>query len=270
MSHVGSRLLAELAEATGLTAAFSDALAGLRQPRSGHDPGRVLTDLAVMLADGGRAISGPGGAAGPAGRVRPGGLDGDGVAGPGRGRRRPLDRVRAARARRGSSCGRSAPRRSGAAGVHRGWSDLAGAGHRRRRHPGRVHSEKESAAATFKGGFGFHPLLVWLDNTNEALAAVLRPGNAGSNTAADHIAVLDLALAQIPDAHRHGSPILVRADGAGATQAWLATCAAAARARGWTCEYSVGFTMTEQVQAAIVALPERGVDAGAQRRRRSP
>ena len=82
-----------------------------------------------------------------------------------------------------------------------------------------AHSDKESAAANFKGGWGFHPLTAWLDNTGEALAAVLRPGNAGSNTAADHIAVTDLALAQIPDQYRHGVPILVSADGAGATRA---------------------------------------------------
>jgi hypothetical protein len=54
---LGSRLLAGLADRTGLTTAFSDALAGLRERRSGHDPGRVLTDLAVLLADGGRSIS---------------------------------------------------------------------------------------------------------------------------------------------------------------------------------------------------------------------
>lgn len=77
------------------------------------------------------------------------------------------------------------------------------------------HSEKEQAAATVKGGFGYHPLTAWLDNTGEALAAVLRPGNTGSNNAADHIVVTDLALAQIPDEHRHGSPILISADGAG-------------------------------------------------------
>ena len=68
-----------------------------------------------------------------------------------------------------------------------------------------AHSEKEQAAPTFKHGFGFHPILAFLDNTNEALAAILRPGNAGANTAADHITVTDLALAQIPDGHRLGS-----------------------------------------------------------------
>jgi Transposase DDE domain group 1 len=119
-----------------------------------------------------------------------------------------------------------------------------------------AHSEKESAAPNFKGGYGFHPLTAWLDNTGEALAAVLRPGNAGSNTASDHIAVTDLALAQIPDQYRHGVPILVSADGAGATRAWLAHLRAQ-RQTGVDLEFSVGFTMTTGVQAAILALPEQ-------------
>jgi hypothetical protein len=118
-----------------------------------------------------------------------------------------------------------------------------------------AHSDKELAAANFKGGYGFHPLTAWLDNTDEALAAVLRPGNAGSNTATDHIAVTDLALAQIPDTYRHGVPILVSADGAGATQAWLAHLRAQ-RETGVDLEFSVGFTMTATVAAAILALPK--------------
>ncbi len=61
-----------------------------------------------------------------------------------------------------------------------------------------AHSDKEGARGNFKGGFGYHPLGAWLDNTGEALAAVLRPGNAGSNTAADHLTVLDAALCQLP------------------------------------------------------------------------
>ncbi len=64
--------------------------------------------------------------------------------------------------------------------------------------------------------------MAFCDNTNEALAGMLRPGNAGSNTAADHIALLDQALAQIPDEQRHGYPILIRADGAGASKAFFA------------------------------------------------
>jgi hypothetical protein len=68
------------------------------------------------------------------------------------------------------------------------------------------HSDKEQAAPTFKHTFGYHPMLAFCDNTGEFLAAELRCGNAGSNTAADHITVFDAALAQIPDAHRHGRP----------------------------------------------------------------
>ena len=55
-SHAGSRLLADLADRTGLTQALSEAVGGLRQRRSEHDPGRMLVDVAVMLADGGRGI----------------------------------------------------------------------------------------------------------------------------------------------------------------------------------------------------------------------
>jgi Transposase DDE domain group 1 len=119
-----------------------------------------------------------------------------------------------------------------------------------------VHSEKQDAAAHFKGGYGFHPILVWLDNTNEALAGLLRPGNAGANTAADYLEVTDAALAQIPDEHRYGTPILVRADGAGATKAWLAHLRALRDQHGLDVEFSVGFTMTNRVQDAILAVPE--------------
>src|SRR4051794_39112741 len=77
------------------------------------------------------------------------------------------------------------------------------------------HSEKQHAAPTFKKTFGFHPMLAFCDNTGEFLAAALRRGNAGSNTAADHISVLDAALAQLHDLHRHGTAILIRADTAG-------------------------------------------------------
>jgi hypothetical protein len=50
VGHAGTRLLADVADATGLTGAFSDALAGSRIRQSGHDPGRVAVDLALMLA----------------------------------------------------------------------------------------------------------------------------------------------------------------------------------------------------------------------------
>jgi hypothetical protein len=75
-------------------------------------------------------------------------------------------------------------------------------------------SDKEGAAATFKMGYGFHPLGAWCANTAESLAMLLRPGNAGSNTFTDHAAVLAAALRQIPARFR--SRLLVRVDGAGA------------------------------------------------------
>jgi hypothetical protein len=81
-----------------------------------------------------------------------------------------------------------------------------------------AHSDKESAAPTFKRGYGFHPLCAFVDHgatgTGEPLAILLRPGNAGSNTAADHKAVLADALAQLPwrPGYRVGRKVLVRAD----------------------------------------------------------
>jgi hypothetical protein len=101
-----------------------------------------------------------------------------------------------------------------------------------------VHTDtKEHAAPTRKGGFGFHPMLCFADATGEMLSGLLRPGNAGANTAADHVTVLDAAIAQLPteiatghrsgdDAGRADRTIVVRADSAGCTEAFLAACRA--------------------------------------------
>jgi hypothetical protein len=250
-------LLADLADAAGLSAAFSDALCRLRERRAGHDPGRVLVDLAVMLADGGETISdlaalrdqpelfGTVASTATAWRVL------DAVD------EHALDRLRHARA----------------VARERAWLLRTEAGQELpaptaggRSWPGLVldvdatvveaHSEKEFAAAHFKGGYGFHPVLVWLANTNEALAGLLRPGNAGANTAADHIEVIDAALAQIPDDVRHGTPILVRADGAGCSRRWLRHLRMLREERGLDVSFSVGFTMTATVQRAILDLPD--------------
>lgn len=118
------------------------------------------------------------------------------------------------------------------------------------------HSEKDQAAPTYKGGFGFHPLLCFLANTGEGMSGRLRPGNAGANTAADHIAVLDDALAQIPDAHRHGTDILVRTDSAGSAKSFL-THVRSLRTRGIRTFFSVGYAVTAPVRRAIRALPEQ-------------
>jgi hypothetical protein len=119
-----------------------------------------------------------------------------------------------------------------------------------------IHSEdKEETAPTFKGGFGFHPIFCFSDVTGEALSGILRPGNAGANTVADHISVLDEAIAQLPNAiawgHRPGDntpaerTVVVRADAAGCTEGFLAACR----------ERNVGFFVTArrnaQVEAAI-------------------
>jgi hypothetical protein len=115
-----------------------------------------------------------------------------------------------------------------------------------------AHSDKQGAAGTDKGGFGFHPLAAWLDRgdgTGEPLAAVLRPGNAAANTAADQIDVVDLALAQLPTQARERQPILVRADSAGATHAFLD------HLRGQGMRFSVGFDLDSRVRAAILTLP---------------
>jgi hypothetical protein len=112
--------------------------------------------------------------------------------------------------------------------------------------------EKESAASTWKKTFGYHPLLCFLDATGEALAGILRPGNAGSNTAADHITVLDLALAQIPDQYRHGEDILIRCDSAGASHAFLRHLRSL-REHGMHTFFSVGVAITEPVRTAITA-----------------
>jgi len=250
VSHAGTALLGEVADRLGLTAAFSEALHGLRSRRAGHDPGRVLIDVAVAVADGAKTISdvqaladqpglhGPVGSTATVWRVLAG-VDGDLLGG-----------LRAARA--------TARERAWAARGELTGTELPPARAAGRDLPYAVididatlvtaHSDKEGAAGNFKGGFGYHPILAFLDNTNEALAGILRPGNSGSNTAADHIALLDLALAQLPDARRP-KPVLVRVDGAGFSHALIDYLAAAG------VDYSVGFPTTAPVRDAIGQLP---------------
>ncbi len=116
-----------------------------------------------------------------------------------------------------------------------------------------AHSEKEGATPNFKRGFGFHPMLAFVDHgaggTGEPLVAMLRPGRANANTAADQIAVLDAALAQLPE----GLPerVLVRGDSGSGVQPllWHITNL------GLT--YSVGFTARQPVQDALAALPKQ-------------
>jgi hypothetical protein len=115
-----------------------------------------------------------------------------------------------------------------------------------------AHSEKEKASPAWKKTFGFHPLAAFADHGagagGEPLAIVLRPGNAGSNTAAEHIEVTRLALAQLPC---HRRRVLIRTESGGGTHEYLAWLA---RRR---LHYSIGMTITEDMQQAIGALPGR-------------
>jgi hypothetical protein len=99
-------------------------------------------------------------------------------------------------------------------------------------------SDKEGAAPTFKMGYGFHPLGAWCANTAESLAMLLRPGNAGSNTFADHLAVLTAALRQIPARMR--SRLLVRVDGAGASHELISHLLSLATPRAGCCSPPAG------------------------------
>lgn len=116
------------------------------------------------------------------------------------------------------------------------------------------HSDKEGAAPTYKKHiFGLHPIIVSVANTDEVLAVLLRKGNAGSNTVADHVVVLREAVAGLPARYRR--KIIFRADGAGATKDLLAWIKAEAACHGYDWRYSVGFDVTEPVREAITQVP---------------
>jgi Transposase DDE domain group 1 len=238
VSHAGSALLAQVADKVGLTKGLSLRLAVLKQRRRGHDPGRVIRDLAVMLADGGECVSDLGAVRDQQALFGPVASDSTAF--------RVIDRV--------ASEGLLGELRGAHARARERFWELDGA-------PERLtidvdatlitaHSEKEEAAGNYKGGFGFFPLQAYLDETREALGGLLRPGNAGANTAADHKAVLDLALAQIPARYIESIEILVRADSAGATHGLVDYC------REANIRFSVGYELTEKVRAAILQIPE--------------
>jgi hypothetical protein len=212
-----------------------------KTPRHRHHAGAVLRDLAVMLADGGDALSdlavlrdqpelfGPVASTPTAWRVvEQVARDPDGLAG-----------LRAARAHARAAAWRAGAHVEGLLVIDVDGTLLD------------AHSPKQGAAGTYKGGFGFYPLVCFLDRgdgTGEPLAGILRPGNAGSNTAADHIEAIDLALAQLPSAARD-QPILVRADTGGATHDLtdhLRQCGV---------RFSISLPADERVRAAVLAVP---------------
>jgi len=244
VGHAGAALLAKLAERLGLPAEV-DRWAGRGQPsRARHWAGPVVVDLAVMLADGGDCLSdlaalrdqpglfGPVASTPTAWRVieRLAGVGEQGLAG-----------LRLARARARRQAWQAGAWMDGLLAIDLDATLVT------------AHSDKQGAAGTYKHTFGFHPLAAWLDRgdgTGEPLAAVLRPGNAAANTAADQIEVVDLALAQLPKQARQQQPILVRADSAGATHLVLN------HLRELGIRFSVGFDLDSRVRTAILDLPE--------------
>ena len=116
------------------------------------------------------------------------------------------------------------------------------------------HSDKQGAEPNFTG-FGLHPLGCWCDNTGEPLAGMLRPGSAGSNTAADHITVGGEAIAALPPKYRRR--LMVTCDGAGASHALLAHLDALVSPSGHQLIYSVGWELGKREKNAITAVPQR-------------
>jgi hypothetical protein len=254
VSHIGSAATRLLADRAGLTRALSGALA-----RRGfvplHDRGRVLTDTAVAIADGATTIGGIdtlrhqselfGQVASDTTAWRAlSQCDGVAVARVAKARakvrRHVWDLIEARHG--GIPPAKAAGRDLGEVIVVRLDATVVVA-----------HSEKQQARGTFKGTYGHHPLTGWCDNTGESLAVQLRPGNAGSNTAADHISLIGASIAQIPAKHRR--KMLFTCDGAGATHALIEHVTALNARPGYQVHYSAGFDFDERIRSALPRLP---------------
>jgi hypothetical protein len=250
VTQAGSVLLVETVRKSGLDTAISAALTPWRKPRTLHDPGKILLDVALAVALGGDcladvamlrcepAVFGPVASDPTVSRLI------DTLAASGG---RALQAIRSARSevrnRVWSLAGDNAPNADGQVTI-----DLDGV-------LVSAHSDKQDAAPTWKKTYGHHPLTAFVDHrpggTGEPVAALLRPGNAGSNTAADHITTAQLALAQLPKKYRRGRQTLIRCDSAGGTHefvAWLAQ-------RGRWLSYSVGTVTTEAVHQHVLKIP---------------
>lgn len=254
VGHAGAVLLRACADRTGLTSALSGAMLRRGVP-PGWDRGLVLVQLAVAIALGATSVSDI------ALLAHQGALFGappsDSTV---RRTLEPFDTVllaRIAKARAGvrarvwdliAATQRGFPWLVVAGKVLTGWVviDLDAT-------IIEASSKKQGAAGTFKMTYGFHPLAGWCANTTECLAMLLRPGNAGANSVADHLQVLAACIAQIPAAYR--AKILIRVDGAGASHGLLERIEALNTTRR-TVRYTVGWKITEADESAIAALPE--------------
>lgn len=254
IGNAGGVLLTETVRATGLDRSLSRALAPWRKPLAQHDPGKIVLDLALMLAVGGDCLADVASL-----RAEPD-VFGPVASDPTISRLLAVLASDADGAERAIAAARRAARRTAweLAGDHAPGS---------RATPAvplvidldatlvTAHSEKEQAAPTFKKGFGFHPLLAFADHGSagggEMLACLLRPGNAGSNTAADHATVIGDALAQAGMGSRPGKKVLIRIDGAGSTKKTLDELVAR------RVSYSVGYTLPTNTPDLYRVIPEQ-------------
>jgi hypothetical protein len=246
VSLAGAQLLVETARVSGLTSALSEQLACWRKPMAVHDPGKVITDLAVMLAVGGDCpadvtlLRSGSGLFGPVASTATISRLIDTLAGAGD---QALSALRAARA---AARAQVVPRtrQPAAESDDEVVVDIDAT-------LVTAHSEKQAAAPTYKRGFGFHPLMAYADHgaggTGEGLAAINRPGNANAGTATDHLAILDLIEQQLTPVER--DRLVIRTDTAACTHAFLD----ALEQRG--IDYTVGFYARADVAAVIEALP---------------
>lgn len=250
VSQAGAALLVETVRTSGLDQAISAALAPWRKPRAVHDPGKILLDLALAIALGGDcladiavlraepAVFGPVASDPTVSRLI------DTLAASGEKALGAIQRARSeVRSRIWSLAAGHAPDAGGEVTI-----DLDGV-------LVVAHSDKQDAAPTWKKTYGHHPLMGFVDHgpggTGEPVVALLRPGNAGSNTAADHITAARLALAQLPKKYRRGRQTLVRTDSGGGTHefvAWLAR-------RGRWLSYSVGMVITDTIHQHVLKIP---------------
>jgi hypothetical protein len=250
VSQAGGVLLVETIRKTGLDRAISAALAPWRKPRAVHDPGKILLDVALAVALGGDCLADVGILRAEPAVFGPVASDPtvsrliDTLAAGGK---RALAAIRTARAAVREHvwqvAGDAAPDAAGQVVV-----DLDGV-------LVIAHSDKQDAKPTWKKTFGHHPLMGFVDHgpdgSGEPVVGLLRPGNAGSNTAADHIEAARLALAQLPKKFRRGRQTLIRTDSGGGTHEfvdWLS-------ARGRWLSYSVGMTITDAIHQAVLKVP---------------
>jgi hypothetical protein len=251
VSQAGALLLTQALRVTGLDRGLSAGLGRWRPARAVHDPGKIIADLAVTLALGGDCLADIAMLRAEPGLFGPVASDpvvsrlvsvlaGDAP--------RVLKAIRAARAaareRAWALAGESAPGAGGGLVTVDIDATIVTAC-----------SDKEQARPTWKRTFGFHPLTVFADHGpdggGEPLAIMLRAGNAGSNTAADHIEATRLAIAQLPAKARRR--VLIRADSGGGTHEFLDWLTRPGRRLA----YSVGMTITDDMHDAILKIPAR-------------